>query len=76
MKTTDALQLKPDSKILHKRYGESKVIEVTTSLGEWFGVIIRPLTKEGLQLLEYDSETNIEDFLEGSVRQIQYINRP
>lgn len=75
MKTSDALQLKPDEEILHNRYGKSKVIKVVIAgiSGILFGVIIRPLTEEGLVLLACDSETHISNFLEDSVRQIRII---
>lgn len=73
MKLKDALKLESGQKIMHKRYGECIVKEVIIadgSNGELFGVVITPITETGRFLLGVDSETDIPDFLEDSVRNL------
>lgn len=67
-------KLKPNDEINHKRYGKSKVKEVVYSFTELFGVVITPITDDGLKLLAYDSGTNITDFMEDSIRALQAAN--
>ncbi len=74
MKTKDILKLKNGDNILHVRYGKSKVKEVILSMGELFGVVITPITDDGKKTLRYDSQTDIPDFLEGSIRQLKQDN--
>ena len=74
MKINDALKLESGQKVMHNRYGECIVKEVIRSMGELFGVVITPVTENGRFSLGVDSETNIPDFLEGSVRNITLID--
>lgn len=68
MTEEDAKKLKNNQEIIHNRYGLCIVKEVIMSLGELFGVVIRPISEKGLKLLHIDSQTNIDDFLEDSTR--------
>ena len=70
MRTKDILKLKITDNINHKRYGKSKVKEIVFSMHDLFGVVITPISNEGKNLLMLDSETNIPDFLEDSIRQL------
>ena len=70
MRTKDILELKITDNISHKRYGKSKVKEIVFSMRDLFGVVITPISNEGKNLLMLDSETNIPDFLEDSIRQL------
>jgi len=74
MKTKDALNLKKNDKILHRRYGESIVKSVKLSRGSLFGIVITPITDQGRYQLALDSDTNIPDFLEGYVGNYKSIN--
>lgn len=73
MKTKDIIKLKNNDDIFHTRYGRSKVKEVMFSMNDLFGVVITPISNEGKTLLQLDSETNIPDFLKGSIRQLRTI---
>ncbi len=71
MKLKDAQKLESGQKVMHDRYGECSVKEVIIadgSNGELFGVVITPITETGRHLLSMDSETDIPDFLEDSIR--------
>ena len=74
MKIENALKLQNGQKVMHKRYGECIVKEVIMSRGEFFGVVITPITENGHFLLMVDSETDIPDFLEDSLRSISLEN--
>lgn len=75
MKLKDALKLESGQKVMHKRYAECTVKEVIMSMGEFFGMVITPVTENGRFLLGLDSETNIPDFLEDSIKYLQLPER-
>lgn len=73
MKTVELLKMHAHDKIIHKRYGECVIKEIMFSFEDFFGVVIRPQTTKGLAILAIDSCTDIPDFLEDSVRQLQAV---
>ena len=66
MTDKEALKLEAGQEVRHKRYGKCFVKEVMMSFGELFGVVIRPSTEKGRNLLMLDSKTDILNFLEDS----------
>lgn len=64
MKNQEAVKLKPNQKVIHRRYGVCVVQEVVLSLGELFGVIVTPANQNGRDLLAKDSGTDTADLLE------------
>lgn len=76
MKLNEALKLENGQKVMHKRYGECIAKEVIMAQGEFFGVVITPITEAGRFLLGVDSETDIPDYLEDSVRSLSVENIP
>jgi len=64
MKYEDAVKLKPEQKVIHRRYGVCIVKEVMMAQGELFGVIIRPDNQNGRDLLRADCGSDIPDMLE------------
>lgn len=74
MKIEDALKLEGGQKVMHNRYGECSVSEVIVSCGELFGVVIIPATEVGRELLRSDSGSDVQNFLEDSVRNISVEN--
>ncbi len=73
MKDTEAEKLENGQSVMHKRYGECIVKEVTMSFGELFGVVITPTDYVGKSLLALDSGTCIIDFLEGEAKYLSDI---
>ena len=71
MKNEDALKLKPNQKVIHRRYGVCIVKELMIGRGgELFGVVIRPDNKNGRALLLQDSGCNVPDMLEDRTRNL------
>ena len=70
MKATELKELKVGDDIVHKRYGVSGIIDIQYSCGAFFGVVLRPKTDGGRNLLRLDSRTNITDYLEDSLRSL------
>lgn len=73
--TFKALQdIDPGSTLIHARYGLVELRRILYPLGQpsqFFGVVIRPKTIQGLLTLASDSGTIIPDFLEGSLRMLR-----
>jgi len=77
MKTEDALKLKPEQKVIHRRYGVCIVKEVMTACGgELFGVVVRPDNKNGRDLLRRDCECDVPDMLEDQTRNLSIEKAP
>jgi len=70
--------IKHGDKILHKHYGECLVQEIKYAFGgEFFGIIVQPLTDEGKFLLHCHSGASIGmPLLEDSLNQVRLIDRP
>ena len=71
MKMSAVKLLKKGDRIVHSRYGESKVVKLQWSLSTLFGIIIQPDTEKGKIRLAADSGTIIPNFLEISIRLIK-----
>lgn len=71
MKATGLKKLRVGGDIIHKRYGVCNVIDILYSLGSFFGVVIRPKTRNGRELLRLDSGTDITDYMEDSLRRLK-----
>ena len=76
MKTSELKELKAGSDITHKRYGVCEIRDIQYSLGSFFGLIIRPKTDQGRKLLQLDSQTDISDYLEDSLRSLSVTSIP
>ncbi len=70
MKLADLREIKIGNEVKHSRYGIAEVRDILYSMGSFFGMVIRPNTSEGKMLLQVDTGTQIPDFMEGSLRQI------
>lgn len=64
MKNEDAMELKPEQKVIHQRYGVCIVQQVLMSFGELFGVVITPANQNGRDLLQQDCRCEVPDMLE------------
>lgn len=71
VKMSEVKLLKKGDKVVHTRYGESKVVELKWSFASLFGIVICPDTEKGKILLAADSGTIISNFLEGRIRCIK-----
>jgi len=71
VKTTDLKRLKVGDDIRHKRYGVCEIRDIQYSRGSFFGIVVRPKTDQGRNQLLFDSGTDISDFLEDSLRQLE-----
>jgi hypothetical protein len=57
--------------IIHKNLDLCLIHDVNrTTTGNWFGIIIKPLTIKGINTLQYWSKTNFNTMLEHSIRSI------
>jgi len=71
MKTKQVLELKPGAHVMHKRYGRVQVVEVMISMGDLFGVVVKPLSEVGKAQLRNDSGVPGEsNFLEDLPRRL------
>lgn len=71
MKLQELKEMKPSSKINHKRYGACELSEVTFSRDSFFGAIVKIKTEEGRALLAADCGSNIDTLMEDSLRQLE-----
>jgi len=76
MKYEDAVKLKPEQKVIHRRYGVCIVKEVMMAQGELFGVVIRPDNQNGRDLLRADCGSDIPDMLEDRHRNLSIEKGP
>ena len=75
MKMSEVKALQTGDKVIHTRYGESKIVKLEWSFDELFGIVVRPDNLMGKVLLAADSGTTIPDFLEDSIRRINPIRQ-
>lgn len=76
MKDEDALKLKANQKVIHRRYGVCIVKEVMIAQGELFGVIIRPDNQNGRDLLRSDCGCDVPNTLEDRPRNLSIEKDP
>jgi len=70
MKHQDAEKLKPEQKVIHRRYGVCIVQEVVVTRGVLFGVVVRPDNQNGRDLLRRDCGCDIPNMLEDFPRNL------
>lgn len=76
MKMLDIEKLKPKDKTPHKHWGKCSIVKIEhTILGDFFGITIKPTTKEGKTKLALWSGTNISHVMEGNIKLIKNLER-
>lgn len=73
----DIEKLKPRDKILHKHWGKCSVVKIVHAMPSgFFGIMIKPVTKEGKAKLALWSGTSIPHYMEGNIRLIKKLDKP
>ena len=76
MKLKEIKKLKKGDNIIHRRYGYSEIEEIKwISENELFGVVIKVIGAYGKLILKLDSHTDIDLFLEPSIRNIKAVEK-
>ena len=70
MKKEELAKIKPGDDVKHKRYGLCLVEKVECPFGNFFGMVVRPKTDEGKNLLAQDCGVPDIPLMEGSLRSL------